>query len=277
MTRMTTLALSLALMALPMETSAEPAMRFSGRVEPSRTVIVANHLNGVVEELHFTGGEEVAAGDLVALIDPREFEIALRIAEAALAEADAALKFAEDDHSRQAELLARGTGSRVAALRADIARDTATAQRDRRRAEVDAARLALERTRVEAPIGGTISPPFVTEGAYVEAKAGTKLAVIATLDPARVAYQVSYAERERALAVSRAATPAEMFANIDLTLTLPSGETYPHRGRPLFESAAIDPETDTLIVWGVFPNPDRTLVPNLPVSVTATFKTEARP
>lgn len=274
---MRTLALSFALMAVPMATSAEQAMRFSGHVEPSRTVVVANHLNGVVEELHFTGGEEVAAGDLVAVIDPREFEIALRIAQAALAEADAALRFAEDDHSRQAELLARGTGSRVAALRADIARDTATAQRDRRRAEVDAARLALERTSVNAPIGGTISPPLVTEGSYVEAKAGTKLAVIASLDPVHVAYEVSYAERERALAASGAATPAEMFADIDLTLTLPSGETYPHKGRPLFESAAIDPETDTLIVWGVFPNPDRTLVPNLPVSVTAAFKSEARP
>lgn len=277
MTRMRILALTFALAVVPMATSAEPAMRFSGRVEASRTVVVANHLNGVVEDLHFTGGEEVAAGDLLAVIDPREYEIALRIAQAALAEADAALRFAEDDESRQAELLARGTGSRVAALQADIARDTATAQRDRRLAEVDAAQLALERTRVNAPIGGTISPPLVTEGSYVEAKAGTRLAVLATLDPVRVAYRVSYSEREQALAASGAATPAEMFANIDLTLTLPSGETYPHKGRPLFESAAIDPETETLTVWGMFPNPDRALVPNLPVSVTAVFKTEARP
>ena len=277
MKRTKTLALSFALIAVPIATSAEPAMRFSGRVEPSRTVVIANHLNGVVEDLHFTGGEEVAAGDLVAVIDPREYKIALRIAQAALAEADAALRFAEDDASRQSELLARGTGSRVAALRADIARDTAAAQRDRRWAEVDAARLALDRTGVKAPIGGTISPPFVIEGSYVEAKAGTKLAVIATLDPVRVAYHVSYAEREQALATSGAATPADMFANIDLTLTLPSGDTYAHKGRPLFESAAIDPETDRIVVWGVFPNPDRTLVPNLPVSVTAVFKTEARP
>ncbi|WP_075223286.1 efflux RND transporter periplasmic adaptor subunit [Acuticoccus yangtzensis] len=201
---MKTVALSLALVAVPVATFAEPAMRFSGRVEPSRTVVIANHRNGVVEDLHFTGGEKVAAGDLLAVIDPREYEIALRIAQAALAEADAELRFAEDDASRQAELLARGTGSRVAALRADIARDTAAAQRDRRRAEVDAALLALERTSVNAPIGGTISPPFVIEGSFVEAKAGT---VIATLDPVRVAYQVSYAERERALAAIGAATP----------------------------------------------------------------------
>lgn len=277
MTLTSTLVLSFALAAIPAATSAEPQLRFAGRVEPSRTVVVANHLNGVVEDLYFTGGEEVTAGELLALIDRRDFEIALQIARASLAEAEATLRLAEDDAQRQAELLARGTGSRVTALRADIARATATAQRDRRRAEVDAAQLALERASVNAPIGGTISPPRVAEGSYVEAKAGTVLAEIVTLDPVHVAYQVSYAERELALAASGTANPAAMFASIDLTLTLPSGEAYPHTGRPLFESAAIDPDTDTLIVWGVFPNPDRTLVPNLPVSVTAVFKTEARP
>lgn len=277
MTRTMTLALSSALIAVPMATSAELPMRFSGRIEPSRTVVVANHLNGVVEDLHFAGGEKIAKGDLLAVIDRRDFEIALRIAQAALAEAEAALRLAEDDAARQTELRARGTGSRVTALRADISLDTAVALRDRRRAEVDAAELALERASINAPIGGTISPPLVVEGAFVEAKAGTALAEIVTLDPVHVAYQVTYAARERALAASGAASPADMFDNIDLTLTLPSGETYPHSGRPLFESAAIDPKTGTLTVWGVFPNPDRTLVPNLPVSVEAVFRTEARP
>lgn len=277
MTLMRTAPLSLVLVTATMAASAEPAMRFPGHVEPSRTVVVANHVSGVVEDLHFAGGEEVAVGDLLAVIDQRDFKIALQIAQAILAEAEATLRLAEDDARRQAELLARGSGPRVLAFQADISRDTAIAQRDRRRAEVDAAQLALERASVHAPIGGTISPPLVTEGSYVEAKAGTALAEIVTLDPVRVAYRVSYAARERALTTSGAATPAEMFATIDLTLTLPSGETYAHTGRPLFESAAIDPETNTLAVWGVFPNPDRTLVPNLPVSVTAVFKTEDRP
>lgn len=277
MTLIHTLALSCVLMAVPLATSAEPAMRFSGRVEPSRTVIVANHVNGIVEELYFAGGEEVAAGDLIAAIDQQDFEIALQIARAALAEAEATLRLAEDDARRQAELLSRGSGSRVSALRAEIALDMAIARRDQHRAGVDAAHLALERARIHAPVDGIISPPLVVEGSYVEAKAGTVLAEIVTLDPVRVAYQVSYATRERALATSGAATPAAMFARIDLTLTLPSGDTYPHAGRPLFESAAIDPETDTLTVWGVFPNPDRTLVPNLSVSVTALFKPKAHP
>lgn len=265
---------ALALLALSAAATADPAMRFPGRVEPSRTVVVANHVSGVVENLRFSGGEQVAAGDVLALIDPREFEIALQVARAALAEAEAVLRLAEDDDRRQSELLARATGSRVAALRAEIARDTAAAQRDRRRAEVDAAVLALERAEINAPIGGTISPPLIREGAFVEAKAGTALAEIVNLDPVRVAYQVSYAERTAALAMAGADSPAELFRRIDLTLTLPSGEDYPHIGRPLFESAAIDPATGALTVWGLFPNPDRTLVPALSVTVTARFRGE---
>ncbi len=252
-------------------------MIFEGRVEPSRTVVVANHVDGVVEDLHFMGGESVAAGDLLAEIDTRGFAIALTAAHAALAEAEATLRLAQDDAERQSELLSRGTGPRVAALRAAVARDIAAAQRDARQADVDAAILALERARVNAPIGGTISPPRVAEGSFVEAEAGTALAEIVVLDPVRVAYHVPYAERSRALASAGVATPAELFERIDLTLTLPSGEVHPHAGRPVFESAAIDPGTETLTVWGLFPNPARTLVPGLGVNVTATIRTSKEP
>ena len=268
------LPIAIALLVHPAATSADTSMRFPGRVEPSRTVVIANHVNGVVEDLRFSGGEDVAAGDILAVIDPRTFEIALEVARAALAEAGAVLRLAEDDARRQAELLARNTGSRVAALRAEIARDTARAQHDRRRAEVDAATLALERTTISAPTGGTISPPRLAEGAFVEAKAGTALGEIVILDPVRVAYQVPYAEREQALARAGVRTPAALFERIELSLTLPSGEPYPHPGHPLFESAAIDPDTGALPVWGPFPNPDRTLVPFLAVEITASLRAD---
>ncbi|MCF3935146.1 efflux RND transporter periplasmic adaptor subunit [Acuticoccus sp. M5D2P5] len=257
--------------------AAPRVLAFEGTVVPSRTVVVANHVNGVVEDLRFSGGEDVAAGDILALIDPAEFEIALRAAKAALAEAEAVLRLAEDDAARQTQLLSRGTGSRVATLRAEVARDTALALRDKRRAEEDAAALALSRTQVSAPIDGAISPPRVTEGAFVEAKAGTALAEIVVLDPIRVAYRVPYADRTRALALAGAADPAELFERIRLDITLPSGARYPHAGRPLFESAAIDPSTDALTVWGLFANPNRTLVPGLAVTVHASIPEETLP
>ena len=268
------LPIALALVIAPAVAFADAMVRFRGLVEPSKTVNVANHVKGVVRELRFSGGEDVTAGELLALIDPREFEIAVRSAQAALAEAEAALRLADDDRRRQAELLARSTGSRVAALRSDVSYEVAAAKRDMRRAELDGAKLALERARVHAPISGTISVPRVTEGAYVEAKAGTALAQIATLDPVRVAYQVTYAERSQAMAMAGVETPTELFERIELTLTLPSGEAYPHAGRPLAESATIDPATGALTVWGLFPNPDRTLVPFLAVSVTSSLRAQ---
>ncbi|WP_157982292.1 efflux RND transporter periplasmic adaptor subunit [Oceanicella sp. SM1341] len=247
---------------------------FEGRVEPSRTVVVANHVNGVLETLRFAGGEQVEQGALLAVIDAAEFEIALRMAQAALAEAEAALQLAIDDAGRQTELTSRGTGSRVAAEQAEAGRRSASALRDLRRAEVDAARLALERARINAPISGVISPPMVSEGAFLETKAGTRLAEILVLDPVRVAYLVPYGQRNTALAAAGLRSPAELFERIELTLLLPSGEEYPHAGRPHFESAAIDPDTDTLVVWGRFPNPDRLLVPGLGVRVRATLRDE---
>lgn len=255
-------------------TAAEPLrMTFNGRVEPSRTVIVANHLDGVVDEVRFTGGEDVTAGDVLFVIDPKEFRIALAAAEADLAAAEATLRLAEDDTAREAELRARGTGSRVAALRAEVSRDVARAERDRRQAAREAAALALDRAFIEAPISGRISPPRVAEGAFVEAKAGTALATISVVDPVRVAYAVPYADRVAALDAAGVATARELFERVTVQIVQPSGETYPYVGRPIFESASADPQTGTLTTWATVPNPDGRLVPGIPVSVHATIET----
>jgi len=59
--------------ALPQAVTAAsipPVLEFKGTVEPSSTVIVANHITGIVADLRFAGGQDVTAGDVLALIDP---------------------------------------------------------------------------------------------------------------------------------------------------------------------------------------------------------------
>lgn len=260
--------------ALPQAVTVEPIqpiLEFKGTVEPSRTVIVANHITGIVADLRFAGGQDVTADDVLALIDPLEFEIALRASGATLKESRALLRLAQDDLEREAQLLAKGSGSRVALLQAEVAHDIAVAQLDQRQAAYDLAALTLTRTEVTAPISGTISPPRLAQGTLVEAKAGTALAEIVVLDPIRVAYQVPYSDRTQALLMANASDLAELLSRTSLMLTLPSGARYPHEGHPIFESGAIDPSTNTLTVWGLFPNPNRQLVPGLAVTIHASF------
>lgn len=61
-----------------------------------------------------------------------------------------------------------------------------------------------------------------------------------------------------------------MFERVQLSVILPRGAVNPHVGKPGFYSAWIDGDNGTLTIWGIVPNPDRVLVPGLPVTVRST-------
>lgn len=245
--------------------------RFDGVVEPRQRVELANRVSGVVTKIHVAGGERVEQGAVLFELDPSAFRIDVDIANAAVAEARARLALAEDAARRQATLLARGTGTTARANETALSVEIARAALAQRAAELAAAELNLDRTRVRAPITGVVGRPRVAPGAFVEAEAGTVLGEIVSLDPLLVAYSVPHATRLAALQAAGAADPNALFAQLTLTLELPSGQLYPHAGRPVFESVAADTGSGALTTWAEFPNPDGVLVPGLTVRVRSTL------
>ena len=69
-------------------------LEFEGRVEAVHHAELASHLNGIITEIAFEGGEEVQAGDPLIMLDPAEFELAVAQAKALLASASAQLTLA---------------------------------------------------------------------------------------------------------------------------------------------------------------------------------------
>jgi membrane fusion protein, multidrug efflux system len=244
-----------------------PSFEFLGVVQPMQKVTIASHLNGIVETVLFTPGAMVAVGDPLFRIDPKEFEIAVDSARAAVEEAQARLDLAIDAAGRETALLDRGTGSRVRAFEAEVERRVAEARLHAAGADLASAQLALDRTVINAPIAGRIGWPLVARGAFVEAEAGTAMAEIVQTDPVLVAYGVRPEVRSAALAASDGASVADMFAQLTVELVLPTGDVYRHPGQPRFDSATVDPETGMLTTWAEVPNPEGTLVPGLSVTV----------
>ena len=245
------------------------AFEFRGVVEPMQKVTIASHLNGIVDEVLFTPGETVAAGDPLFRIDPKEFEIAVASARAEVAEAQARLELAADAAARQEQLLEGASGSRVGASEAEIERRIAEAHLQASEAALAAAELALDRTLINAPFAGRIGWPLIARGEFVEAQAGTAMAEIVQTDPVLVAYGVPPATRAAAMAATGGASVDEMFGRMTVEIVLPMGEQHPHPGRPRFDSATIDPATGMLTTWAEVPNPDGTLVPGLAVQVVS--------
>lgn len=260
--------LALALLVVPAGALAGTPLEltFKGRVEPHQRTQVANQVTGMVSEVNFQPGQRVNRGDLLFSLDSSGAQIDVDAAKASLAEANARLALAEDIADRQAKLLSRGTGAEARATQSALEADVARAVVARAESALAAAELALKRTRVLAPITG-IARPRVAPGAFVEAEGGTVLGEIVQTDPILVAYQVSYADRQKALKAAGTTSIKGLFAHIKIWLRLPSGKVYSSAGVPVFESAQLDEKTGMLTTWGEFPNPNGELIPGLEVTV----------
>lgn len=244
-------------------------LNLTGVVEPRERVAIANQVTGVVSKVLVVAGQHVEKGEVLFEIDPEPFKIDVATAKAELDEARARLRLADDVASRQGRLAERGSGAEARATQSVIEVEMARAVVARQESALARAELALERTRIGAPISGTLGKTKVAPGAFVEAEGGTVLGEVVQVDPILVGYRVPYEDRQRSLDKAQARTPRALFENVRLTLILPSGTTYAHHGKPKFESAEIDRETGDLTTWAEFPNPDGILVPGLTVRIVS--------
>lgn len=243
---------------------AEPLV-LEGRIEASGRAVLSSRLNGVVVEILFQGGDAVAAGQPLIRLDPTDAEIALDIARARLADARVRLEGATRREARQQALHDRGIAadSTLGPARTETASAAAAlalAEAEERRAALD-----LDRTVIRAPISGLISQPAVAVGAYLEAKVAPPLAAIVAIDPAIVAYRVSYSERLESLEAAGAGTVEALLSAV--RLRLPGDREYPAEAVPHAASPEVDEQTGAVTVWARFPNPDALLRPGMSVTV----------
>jgi multidrug efflux system membrane fusion protein len=236
-------------------------VRVVGNVEPSATVGVRAQVAGELKSVHFTEGQDVAAGALLFTIDPSPFESTLKQAEANLARETANSKNAEAQLTRSADLLKQGLVSQAqhdaltaqaAALRASL---------DALAAQVNTARIQLTETRVIAPMAGKTGALLVHPGSVVRNTDASPLVVINQVAPVHVSFAVP-ARMLPSLQADRARGALRVHA-------APSGSNEePASGTVTFFDNAVDPATDTIRLKATFPNRDRRLWPGAFVDVT---------
>lgn len=227
-----------------------------GTVVASNTVTVRSRVEGELVEVAFTEGQPVEAGDLLARVDPRPYEVRLRQAEAQLARDEAALSAAELDLARYESLadLRQVTQQQIDAQRALVRQADAATQLDR--GLIDDARLQLDYCRIVAPITGRIGLRMVDAGNMVRAGDPAGLALIASVHPITVTFTIPQDEIvrvQRALAAA-GSLPVEAW-NRDFQVRLASGALTAIDNQ-------VDPATGTVKLKALFPNEDDTLFPN---------------
>jgi multidrug efflux system membrane fusion protein len=227
-----------------------------GTVTAAATATVRAQVSGVLQKINFSEGQLVKAGQVLATIDPRAFEMALLQATGQRQKDEAQLESAKVTLERFRTLLSQDSIARqdVDTQAALVKQLEGTVMTDR--ASEGVARLNLSYTQVKAPISGRVGLRVVDMGNLVGSGDVNGLAVITQLSPIDVEFAVPQDRVPdlQARVQEGAALPAEA---LDRTRTSKLAE-----GRFAALDNQVDVQTGTVKAKARFANTDQKLFPS---------------
>lgn len=239
---------------------------FTGRVQAIDKVAIRARVSGFLKQRGFDEGAEVKEGQVLFELEREPYEAAVALAEANLANAEAVQALAEVTYDRIKPLADKGTASKATLDDASAKLAQAKAQVQAQKANLTKARLDLDYTIIRSPMDGRTGRATYTVGEFI-GPSSEPLVTVVRQDPMYVAFAVP--QRVLLLARREGLSPDKL----TVRLTLPDGSTYKHDGAISFAEVVGNAGTDTVTVHASVPNPDRLLVDQQLVGVSAISKT----
>lgn len=238
----------------------------TGRTTATEMAEIRPQISGVIQKRRFKEGDQVKAGDVLYEIDDSSYQAAYDNALATLKNAQAQLQAAKAKSWRYNVLLKNNSVSKEDVENANSAYKQVLAGIDQAQATVKSAKIDLDRTKIKAPISGTIGISSVTPGALVTANQETALATIRNLDNMYVDLTQSSIEQLQLRKYIKANKNAQNEKNV--TLKLEDGTVYQEKGKLEFSEVAVNESTGSVTLRALFANPDHLLLPGMFVRAT---------
>lgn len=226
--------------------------RSIGHAEAIRKVQVRPAVEGFLSEICFTEGSMVNEGDVLMRINPIRHEAALQQAEAAVAQLNAQMAYAESRYNRLKELMKSQAASEEAC-------ETALSKLEELRAELAGAEADLVKARkdladctIRAEISGRIGRLALSAGNYVTV--GEPLATITQVDPVYMRFPLSQHDVDSLFHGAEGLAEA-----VEIRMMTANGLRYPHKGAIAIIDNQVSANSDTCTLWAQFDNKDHSL------------------
>jgi multidrug efflux system membrane fusion protein len=227
-----------------------------GTVQGFNTVELKTRIDGQIMQVNFTEGQDVKQGQLLIVVDPRPYQVALAQAQATLAKDEAQLKNAKAQYDRNKYLFDQGVIAKqdLDALQASFGTFEGTIAADQ--AAIESAKLNLSYCRITSPINGRVGLRQVDPGNYVTASGNTPMVTITQLHPIALVFTLPEDQLQKVNQRMQKGSSLEVdaYSRDDLTKLA--------TGKLLTINNQIDVNTGTVQLKAVFDNPDNSLWPN---------------
>jgi RND family efflux transporter MFP subunit len=240
----------------PLVKSVTDYLEFTGIVKAIEEIDIRARVEGFLESVHFEDGAYVKEDQLLFTIDPKPYKAAVENARGQLGRHQAQLKRAEREYQRNLTLFKQNAASEANVVKWKSEMEESRAAVISAQAALDRARLDLGYCTIRSPIDGRIGRSMVDVGNLVGAGEKTLLTTVRQPSPIYAYFSINERDLLRVMKMARdEGIPADNPDKIALELGLANETGFPHKGHLDYADSTVDPNTGTLELRGVFPNP----------------------
>ncbi len=232
---------------------------YPGTVAATDEVQLRSEVSGFITGIFFKEGSDVTKDSRLYEIDRRKFQAVYEEAKATLDISNANLKKAQRDADRYKKLDEQNAIAKQVLDDAITALENAQLQVRSAKANLVNAETDFNYSIIKAPFAGAIGLSQVKPGAFVTA-GQTLLNTISSVDPIAVDF---IADEKTLPYLINLQKSQPMPGDSTFKVLLPDNSDYKYNGKLSIIDRAVDPQTGTIRIRTVFPNPERNLRPGM--------------
>lgn len=251
--------------ASPIQQDVTYTYEYPAYLEAEQTVNLVARIPGFLEQILYTPGQTVKAGQTLFVIEPKPYADRLNVAEAGVKSAEAQLAYARASYDKMKDAMKSRAVSEIDYIQAESSYNSALAALQNAKAELNSAQINLAYCYIKAPFDGRVSRNLTDRGNYVGNGVSTSLAT-AYKDKQMYAYfNMPYNEFENLPSLADR-------KNNSIRLADPVNPARTWSGSLDYTSPAVDLNTGTVNVRAIANNPEHELLSGMYVKIIVPYK-----